>query len=120
LFERIENYVVETLSTGRARYSNVDSWYCSFKELLIEEGFAVENDRKDDFPGELLHGEGQIEPLGNINETGIVIGMPKSQKSGCGAVVFFDPLISDGLEICQHTITVSVALSCRVALLGKN
>jgi hypothetical protein len=48
----------------------------------LKKGFAVENDRKYDFPAELLHGEGQIEPLGNIDETGIVIGMTKSQKGG--------------------------------------
>jgi hypothetical protein len=54
----------------------------SFKECLIEEGFAVENDRKYDFPGEISHGEGQIEPLGNIDETGIVISMTKSQNVG--------------------------------------
>jgi hypothetical protein len=45
-------------------------WYCSIKEFLIEEGFAVENDLEDDYPGELLFGEGQIERLGNIDETG--------------------------------------------------
>eukprot|EP00978_Attheya_sp_CCMP212_P023404 scaffold71629_cov39-Attheya_sp.AAC.1 len=72
LFERLQNSVAATLSIGKVNkieercnkwttYSNVNIWYSSFKEFLIEEGFAVKNDLKDDYPGELLYGEGQTE-----------------------------------------------------------
>ena len=78
LFERLQNSVAATLDIGKidkieerrnkwTTYSNVNIWYSSFKEFLIEEGFAVENDPQEgNYPGELLYGKGQIERIGNI------------------------------------------------------
>jgi hypothetical protein len=121
LFERLQKSVAATLGIGKVdkieerrnkwtTYSNVNIWYCSIKEFLIEEGFAVENDLEDDYPGELLFGEGQIERLGNIDETGMVIDTTKSQKGGRESVVFFDPLISDGPEMSAHKNSFSGTL----------
>jgi hypothetical protein len=122
LFERLQKSVAATLGIGKVdkieerrnkwtTYSNVNIWYSSFKEFLLEEGFAVENNLEDDdFPGELLYGEGQIERLGNIDETGIVIDTTKSQKGGRESVAFFDPLISDGPEMSAHKNSFSGTL----------
>jgi hypothetical protein len=120
LFERLQTSVAATLGIGKVdkieerrnkwtTYSNVNIWYCSLKEFLIEEGFAVENDEVN-FPGELLYGEGQIERLGNIDETGMVIDTTKSQKGGRESVVFYDPLISDGPEMSAHKNSFSGTL----------
>eukprot|EP00978_Attheya_sp_CCMP212_P037343 scaffold175154_cov35-Attheya_sp.AAC.1 len=113
LFERLQSSVAATLNIGKVdkikerrnkwtTYSNVNIWFASFKEFLIEEGFAVQNVLENDYPGELLYGEGQIERIGNIDETGMVIDTTKSQKGGREPVVFFDPLISDGPEMSAH------------------
>jgi hypothetical protein len=122
LFERLQKSVAATLSIGNVdkieerrnkwtTYSNINIWYSSFKEFLIEEGFAVENDLEDDkFPGELLYGKGQIERIGNIDETGIVIDTTKSQKGGREAVSFFDPMISDRPEMSAHKNSFSCTL----------
>jgi hypothetical protein len=121
LFERLQQSVAATLSIGKVdkieerrnkwtTYSNVNIWYDSLKEFLIEEGFAVENDQENDLPGELLYGKGQIERIGNIDETGIVIDTTKSQKGGRESVVFFDPLISDGPEMSAHKNSFSGTL----------
>eukprot|EP00978_Attheya_sp_CCMP212_P010758 scaffold26224_cov63-Attheya_sp.AAC.3 len=121
LFERLQKSVVATLGIGKVgkikerhnkwmTYSNVNIWFFSFKKNLIEEGLAVENDLEDDYPGELLYGEGQIEQLGNINETGMVMDTTKSQKGGRESVVFFDPLILDGPEMLVHKNSFSGTL----------
>jgi hypothetical protein len=121
LFERLQNSVAATLDIGKidkieerrnkwTTYSNVNIWYSSFKEFLIEEGFAVENDQEDNYPGELLYGKGQIERIGNIDETGMVIDTTKSQKGGREAVVFFDPMISDSPEMSAHKNSFSCTL----------
>jgi hypothetical protein len=41
-----------------------------YQRVSSEEGFAVENDLEDDYPGELLFGEGQIERLDNTRQDG--------------------------------------------------
>jgi hypothetical protein len=121
LFERLQDSVAATLNIGKldkieerrnkwTTYSNINIWYSSLKDFLIEEGFAVENDPTDEFPGELLYGKGQVERLGNIDETGIVIDTTKSQKGGRESVVFFDPIISDAPEMSAHKNSFSGTL----------
>jgi hypothetical protein len=90
--------------------SNVNVWHSSFKEFLIKEGFAVENDMEDDCAGELLHGKGQIEQIGNVDETGTVVDTTKSHEGGRESVAFLHPLILDGPEMLAHKNSFSGTL----------
>jgi hypothetical protein len=67
-------------------YSNLHSWFVSFKAFLIEFGFAtIESD------GKLVILEAMLRPIANVDETEILVDGSKTNAGSRPAVSFHDP-----------------------------
>ena len=77
---------------------NLDTWFSTWKETLVELGFAREKTEaeKDTVEGELYFFPGQKHRIGNIDETDGSLDDTSHQRGGRPAVTFYSPDISGG------------------------
>ena len=76
---------------------NLDVWFTSWKDLLIDLGFAREKEPADvDVEGELVFFPGQLERIGNIDETDGSIDETSGQRGGRPAMTLFAPEVAGG------------------------
>jgi hypothetical protein len=75
---------------------NLDIWFSTWKDTLKDLGFAREKTSTDEAEGELFFFPGQMERIGNIDETDGSIDDTTGQRGGRPPMTFHDPKIAGG------------------------
>ena len=76
---------------------NLDVWFSTWKDLLIQLGFAREvNDGDENVEGELFFYEGQLQRILNVDETDGSIDDTTGQRGGRPPMTFLCPDIAGG------------------------
>jgi len=76
---------------------NLDMWFSTWKDTLIDLGFAREKEASDgDIEGELVFFSGQLERIGNVDETDGSIDDTTGQRGGRPPMTFFAPEVAGG------------------------
>jgi len=96
-FEVGKANVVEQRRVMWTTACNLDMWFSAWKDTLIDLGFAREKEPSDgDIEGELLFFPGQLERIGNVDETNGSIDDATGQRGGRPPMTFFAPEVSGG------------------------
>lgn len=82
---------------------NLDVWFDSWKAVLIELGFGREKAPGDDCVGEVFFFPGQLNRIGNIDETDGSIDDTTGQRGGCPAMTLLSSEISGGATAANKT-----------------
>ena len=75
---------------------NLDVWFGTWKETLVELGFAREKNDDDGCTGEVFFFPGQLHRIGNIDETDGSIDDTTGQRGGRPPMTFFSSDVSGG------------------------
>jgi DDE superfamily endonuclease len=95
-FEVGKAIVIEQRRVQWTTQYNLDVWFSTFKELLIELGFGRERQRTEPGEGEIVFFENQKERIINFDETDGSIDDTNGQRGGRPPVVFFATDVSGG------------------------
>ena len=113
LFDRIQAEIGDVLSLGKpnrieqrrqkwSTHSNINLWYDSLKEFLIDKGFAVKNPNSG-AGGELTWVDNtQGRRICNLDESAIGLDNSKTQKGGRPAAVFYNKKLADCPIFAAH------------------
>jgi hypothetical protein len=95
-FERGKANVIEQRRVMWTTAYNLDVWFSTWKDTLIELGFARPKRTDDRVEGELYFFAGQRERIGNVDETDGSIDDTTGQRGGRPPMRFFAPEVGGG------------------------
>ena len=88
---------------------NLDVWFSTWKDTLINLGFAREKELGEEGDGELAFFPGQKRRIGNVDETDGSIDDTTGQRGGRPPMTFFSPDVAGGATAVNksgHTSTI--------------
>jgi len=98
-------FEIDTMNLQEARrlqwttYGNLNVWYETFKQTLIDLGFAretMQDGTEDHLPGELCFFEGQTRRIINVDETDGTLDNTNGKRGGRKPMVFYAPDVGGG------------------------
>lgn len=98
---------------------NLDVWFSTWKDTLIDLGFAREKEASDrNVEGELVFLSGQLQRIGNVDETDGSIDDTSGQRGGRPPMTFFAPDVSGGATAVNKS-SYSTTIICGSTAAGE-
>lgn len=116
LFERIQRDTSDTMEIGKPNrveqeqrrnrwgtFYQLNLWYDSLKQFLIDQGFGTANETNVEEHGEILWSdETQGKRLWNIDETAVALDNTANGKGGRPAASFYNPRLQNTATLAAH------------------
>ena len=114
LFERIQRDTADTMDIGKPNrveqrrnrwgtYYQLNLWYDSLKQFLIEQGFGSANETNVEELGEIVWTDDtQAKRIWNIDETAVALDNTANGKGGRPAATFYNPRLQQAATLAAH------------------
>jgi len=107
LTKKLRNQTADLLTVGKTNvqehrrlqwttHQNIDLWFSTCKQTLIDLGFGRDAIPSDNVEGEIFFFDGQTNRIVNVDETDGSLDNTTGNKAGRPPVVFVDPTITKG------------------------
>ena len=103
--------VIEQRRVQWTTYSNLNLWYDTWEETLVELGFARKKEPGDNVEGSLFFFDGQLNRIINLDETDGSLDNTAGQRGGRPPVVFYSNDINGGATQASKS-TYSPTIIC--------
>ena len=91
-----EKNVIKQRQAKWTTYTNLNMWFNTWEEVLIELGFARLKREGEDFEGSVVLFDGQKDIIINLDETDGALDTTCGQRGGRPSFVFYSEDISGG------------------------